>query len=58
MKKLIQQKDAAQWAINMLCHLTKKHCYICEWEQECSDNPLLLNPMLARRFIKSDNHGS
>jgi hypothetical protein len=25
---------------------------MCEWEQECSDNPLLFNPNFARKYIK------
>jgi hypothetical protein len=25
---------------------------MCEWEQECSDNPLLFNPNFARQYIK------
>jgi hypothetical protein len=25
---------------------------MCEWEQECSDNPLLFDPNFARQFIK------
>jgi hypothetical protein len=24
---------------------------MCEWEQECSDNPLLFDPVFARRYI-------
>jgi hypothetical protein len=24
---------------------------MCEWEQECSDNPLLLDPIFARLYI-------
>ncbi len=34
MKKLIDHKNAAQFAINVLCNLSKKHCAMCEWEQE------------------------
>jgi hypothetical protein len=51
MKKLMQQKDTAQLAINVLCDLTKQHCSECEWEQECSDNPLLFDPTFARMYI-------
>ncbi len=51
MKKLMQQKDATELAISILCDLTKQHCSMCEWEQECSDNPLLFNPIFARRYI-------
>jgi hypothetical protein len=50
MKKLMQQKDAAEFAINVLCDLTKQHSSMCEWEQECSDNPLLFDPVFARRY--------
>jgi hypothetical protein len=25
---------------------------MCEWEQECSDNPLLFDPMFVRQYIK------
>ena len=25
---------------------------MCEWEQECSDNPLLFNPIFAKQYIK------
>jgi hypothetical protein len=52
LKKLIDHKNAAQLAINVLCDLSKKHCTMCEWEQECSDNPLLFNPNFARQYIK------
>jgi hypothetical protein len=52
MKKLLDHKNAAQLAINDLCDLSKKHCAMCEWEQECSDNPLLFDPNFARQFIK------
>jgi len=51
MKKLMQQKDVAEFAINVLCDLTKQHCSMCEWEQECSDNPLLFDPVFARHYI-------
>jgi hypothetical protein len=51
-KKLIDHKNAAQLAINVLYDLSKKHCAMCEWEQECSDNPLLFNPNFARQYIK------
>jgi hypothetical protein len=52
MKKLIDHKNAAQLAITLLCDLSKKHCTICEWEQECSDSPLLFDPNFARQYIK------
>jgi hypothetical protein len=52
MKKLLDHKNAAQLAINVLCDLSKKHCAMCEWEQECSDSPLLFDPNFARQFIK------
>jgi hypothetical protein len=39
-------------AISVLCDLSKKHCSMCEWEQECSDNPLLFDPLFARQYIK------
>jgi hypothetical protein len=52
MKKLLDHKNAAQLAINVLCDLSKKHCAMCEWEQECSDNPLLFDPNFAKQFIK------
>ena len=51
LKKLIDHKNATQLAINVLCDLSKKHCAMCEWEQECSDNPLLFDPVFARRYI-------
>jgi hypothetical protein len=51
MKKLMQQKEATELAISVLCDLTKQHCSMCEWEQECSDNPLLFDPVFARRYI-------
>ncbi|MFN9940179.1 MAG: hypothetical protein ACK56I_11975, partial [bacterium] len=40
MKKLMEQQKATNLAISVLCDLSKKHCSMCEWEQECSDNPL------------------
>jgi hypothetical protein len=52
LKKLIEHKNAAQLAINVLCDLSKKHCAMCEWEQECSDNLLLFNQNFARQYIK------
>jgi hypothetical protein len=51
MKKLMQQKDAAKFAISILCDLTKQHCSMCTWEQECSDNPLLFDPVFAKSGI-------
>ncbi len=52
MKKLTDHKNVTQLAINMLCDLPKKHCAMCEWEQECSDNPLLFDPIFACQYIK------
>jgi hypothetical protein len=52
MKRLLDQKNAAQLAINVLCGLSKQHCAICKWEQECSDNPLLFDPVFARQYIQ------
>jgi len=51
MKKLLEQQNATNLAISVLCDLSKKHCSMCEWEQECSDNPLLFNPNFARQYI-------
>jgi hypothetical protein len=34
MKELMDHKNAAQLAINVLCNLTKKHCSMCEWEEQ------------------------
>jgi hypothetical protein len=51
MKKLMQQKEATEIAISILCDLTKQHCSMCEWEQECSDNLLLFDPVFARCYI-------
>jgi len=51
MKKLLKQQKAKNLAISILCDISKKHCSMCEWEQECSDNPLLFNPNLARQYI-------
>jgi hypothetical protein len=52
MKKLMDHKNAMQLAINVLCDLSKKRCTMCEWEQECSDNPSLYDPIFARQYIK------
>jgi hypothetical protein len=52
MKKLLEQQNATNLAITVLCDLSKKHCSMCEWEQECSDNPLLFDPLFARQYIK------
>jgi hypothetical protein len=52
MKKLMDNKNAAHLSINVLCDLSKQHCAMCEWEQECSDNPLLLNPAFAKQYIQ------
>ncbi len=51
MKKLLQQKEATEMAISVLCDLSKKHCSMCEWEQEFSDNPLLFDPVFAKCYI-------
>jgi hypothetical protein len=52
MKKRMDHKNAEQLAINILCDLSKQHCAMCEWGQECSVNPLLFNPIFARQYIK------
>jgi hypothetical protein len=52
LRKLIEQQKATNLAISVLCDLSKKHCSMCEWEQECSDNPLLFDPIFARQYIK------
>jgi len=51
MKKLLQQQKATNLAISVLCDLSKKHCSMCEWEQECSDNLLLFNTNFVRQYI-------
>jgi hypothetical protein len=51
MKKLIDYENAAQMVRNVLCDLSKKHCAMSEWEHDCSDNPLLLHPVFARKYI-------
>jgi hypothetical protein len=56
MKKLMDHKNAVQLAINVLCDLSKQHCAICGWEQECSDNPLLFDPIFARQYMKVVAH--
>ncbi len=53
MKKLLEQQNAINLAISVLCDLSKKHCSICEWEQECSDNPLLFDPFFARQYMSN-----
>ncbi len=58
MKKLLEQQKATEMAISILCDLTKEHCSMCKWEQDCSDNPLLFDPVFARRYISEDAHGS
>jgi hypothetical protein len=52
MKQLMDHTNAVQLAINVLCDLSKKHCAMCEWELECSDNPLLFYPIFACQYIK------
>jgi hypothetical protein len=52
LKKLLEQQNATNLAISVLCDLSKKHCSMCKWEQECSDNPLLFDPLFARQYIK------
>jgi hypothetical protein len=49
-KKLLEQQKATNLAISVLCDLTKTHCLMCDWEQECADNPLLFNPDFACQF--------
>ncbi len=51
MKKLLEQQKATEIVISVLCDLSKTHCSMCEWEQDCSDNPLLFDPVFARRYI-------
>jgi len=58
MKKLLEQQNATNLAISVLCDLSKKHCSMCEWEQECSDNPLLFTHFLPDSTLKKDNLGS
>ncbi len=52
LKKLLEQQNATNLAISVLCDLSKKHCSMCKWEQECSDNPLLFDPIFAKQYIK------
>jgi hypothetical protein len=52
MKKLLDHKNAVQLAITVLCDLSKQHCPMCEWEEECSDNPLLFDPIFACQYIQ------
>jgi hypothetical protein len=52
MKKLLEQQNATEMAFSVLCDLTKTHCSVCEWEQECLDNSLLLDQAFARQYIK------
>ncbi len=54
MKKIMDYENAFQLAINILCDLTKEHCAMCKWEQDCSDNPLLLHPVYAHPYIKKE----
>ncbi len=35
LKKLLEQQNAMNLAISVLCDLSKKHYSMCEWEQEC-----------------------
>ncbi len=58
MRKFMQQKEATKLAISVLCDLYKQHCSMCEWEQECSDNPLLFEPIFARSTLKKEKVGS
>ena len=51
-KKLLDQQRETELAISVLCDLSKTHCSMCEWEQECSDNPLLFDQAFARQYIK------
>jgi hypothetical protein len=51
MKKPLEQQKATELAISVLCDLTKEHCSMCEWEQDCSDNLLLFDPVFARSYI-------
>ena len=51
-KKLMDHKNIAPLSIGVLCDLSKQHCAMCESEQECSDNPLLFNPVFVRQYIQ------
>jgi hypothetical protein len=51
MKKLLEQQKATELAISVLCDVSKTHCSMCKWEQECSDNPLLFDQAFARQFF-------
>jgi len=51
MRKLLDQQKATEMAIHVLFDHSKTHCSMCEWEQDCSDNPLLFDPTFARRYI-------
>jgi hypothetical protein len=48
MRKLMAQQKATEMAINVLYDLSNTHCSMCEWEQDCLDNPLLFDPTFAR----------
>jgi hypothetical protein len=52
MKKLLDQQRATELAISVLCDLSKTHCSMCEWEQECSDNPQLFDQTFACQYNK------
>jgi hypothetical protein len=35
MKKLMEQQKVTELAFSVLCDLTKEHCSMCEWKQDC-----------------------
>ncbi len=38
--------------LQLVSYVIYQQSSMCEWEQECSDNPLLFNPIFARQYIK------
>ncbi len=58
MKKLLEQKKATEMVISVLCDLTKEHCSMCEWKQDCAYNPLFLTQFLQGATFLKDALGS
>jgi hypothetical protein len=55
MKKLIDHKNAAQLAINVLCDLSKKYCAMCKWKH--GRVLFYLIPTLLTNLLKNANPG-
>ncbi len=58
MKKLMQQKEATEMAINVLCDLTKQQCSMCEWKKNVQTICYFLTQLLEDVTFMEEKIGS